>query len=59
MSETKELNLYQKIQAVSNEVKNIEKNMTVGKGSYSYKAVQDIDVVLEVKKAETKYGKYS
>lgn len=29
--------------------------MTVGKGSYSYKAVQDIDVTLEVKEAETKY----
>ncbi|MFK1876104.1 hypothetical protein ACIXOG_19660 [Bacteroides fragilis] len=50
------LNLYQKIQAVSNEVKNIEKNMTVGAGSYAYKAVQDIDVTLCVKDAETKYG---
>ena len=51
-----ELNLYQKIQAVSNEIKNIEKNMTVGKGNYAYKAVQDIDVTLEVKTAETKFG---
>ena len=51
-----ELNLYQKIQAVSNEIKNIGKNMTVGKGNYAYKAVQDIDVVLEVKEAETKFG---
>lgn len=51
-----ELNLYQKIQAVSNEIKNIEKNMTVGKGNYAYKAVQDIDVTLEVKEAETKFG---
>lgn len=50
------LNLYQRIQAVSNEIKNIEKNMTVGKGNYAYKAVQDIDVVLEVKEAETKFG---
>lgn len=50
-----ELNLYQKIQAVSNEIKNIEKNMTVGKGNYAYKAVQDIDVTLEVKEAETKF----
>lgn len=49
-------NLYQKIQLVSNEVKNIEKNMVVGKGNYAYKAVQDIDVTLEVKEAETKYG---
>lgn len=50
------MNLYKKIQAVSNEIKNIEKNMTVGKGNYAYKAVQDIDVTLEVKQAETKYG---
>ena len=49
-------NLYEKIQLVSNEIKNIEKNMTVGKGNYAYKAVQDIDVTLGVKEAETKYG---
>ena len=48
-------NLYEKIQLVSNEIKNIEKNMTVGKGNYAYKAVQDIDVTLEVKQAEAKY----
>lgn len=54
MSETK-LNLYEKIQAVSNEVNNISKSMTVGSGSYSYKAVSDIAVTLAVKKAETKY----
>lgn len=49
-------NLYQKIQLVSNEIKNIEKNLTVGKGNYAYKAVQDIDVTLEVKEAESKHG---
>lgn len=48
-------NIYEKIQLVSNEIKNIEKNMTVGKGNYSYKAVQDIDVTICVKEAETKY----
>ncbi|MCD8079497.1 MAG: ERF family protein [Bacteroides sp.] len=50
------MNIYQKIQAVANELKNIEKNMTVGKGNFSYKAVQDYDVVLKVKAAETKFG---
>lgn len=49
------LNLYEKIQAVSNEVRNISKDMTVGSGSYSYKAVSDIDVTLAVKDAETKF----
>lgn len=49
------LNLYQKIQSVSNEIRNIEKEMTVGSGSYSYKAVSDLDVTLSVKDAETKF----
>jgi len=49
------MNLYQKIQAVSNEIRNIEKEMTVGSGSYSYKAVSDLGVTLAVKDAETKF----
>lgn len=53
---SEKLNIYQKMQAVSNEIKNIEKNMTVGSGSYSYKAVSDLDVVLQVNAAETKFG---
>lgn len=53
--ENQKLNLYEKIQAVSNEVRNISKDMTVGSGSYSYKAVSDIDVTLAVKDAETKF----
>lgn len=48
-------NIFEKIQLVSNEIKKIEKNKTVGTGNSAYKAVQDIDVTLEVKKAETKY----
>lgn len=50
------MNIYQRIQLVSNELKNIEKNMQVGKGNFSYKAVADQDVTLAVKEAETKYG---
>lgn len=52
---SEKLNLFEKIQAVSNEVKNIEKNMEVGQGKYSYKAVSDQDVTLAVKEAETKF----
>lgn len=52
--ETK-LNLYQKIQAVSDEIMNIEKDMTVGKGNYTYKAVSDASVTIQVKRAETKH----
>ena len=46
------LNLYEKIQNVSNAIRNIEKGLTVGSGSYSYKAVGDLDVTLAVKDAE-------
>ena len=53
--EATKLNLFEKIQAVSNEVRNITKDMTVGSGSYSYKAVSAIDVTLAVKDAETKF----
>lgn len=48
-------NLIEKIQAVSMEILNIEKNLKVGSGSYAYKAVSDYDVTLEVKKSEAKY----
>lgn len=56
MSEFKDMNLYQKIQAVGDEVKNIQKNITVGTGNNAYKAVADVDVLLAVKAAEKKYG---
>lgn len=55
MGETKKLNLYEKIQLVSNKVRNIEKDMQVGEGRYSYQAVSDIDVTLAVKDAETEF----
>lgn len=55
MSYPTKMNLYKKIQAVSNEVKNIEKDMQVGSGSYGYKAVSDQRVTLAVKDAETKF----
>lgn len=48
--------LLKKIQSVSNEIKGIEKDMTVGTGSYKYKAVSDTIVVLKVKEAEKKFG---
>lgn len=53
--ETKAMNIYEKIQAVSNEVRNVEKNLVVGTGNSSYKAVGDLDVVMKVKEAETKF----
>ena len=49
-------NIYQKIAEVSQLVKNIEKNLQVGSGSYGYKAVGDQDVMLAVKEAENSVG---
>lgn len=55
LEEIKKLNLFEKIQLVSNDIRNIEKNMQVGNATYGYKAVSDLDVTLKVKDAETKY----
>lgn len=49
------LNLYEKIQAVSMKVKNIEKDISVGSGNYSYKAVSDLAVTLAIKEAEFEF----
>ena len=56
MTQYKDYNLYEKIQMVSDEIRNIEKNIVVGPGNSSYKAVADTDVLLKVKDAEKKYG---
>lgn len=42
-----------KIQQVSQKLKSIEKDMQVGKGFNSYKAVSDLSVILKVKEAES------
>ena len=49
------MNIYEKIQAVSEKVRSVEKNITVGGGNSSYKAVADIDVLVKVKEAEKEY----
>lgn len=48
-------NLYEKIMMVGQEIMNIEKDMTVGKGNYAYKAVSDNVVTIAVKRAEIKH----
>jgi len=45
-------NLYEKIQAVSEQVMSLSKDMTVGKGNYTYQAISDTSVTLRVKRAE-------
>ena len=54
-NDVKKLNLYEKIQAVSLDVNNISKSMTVGSGNYAYKAVGDLQVTLTVKKSEAEF----
>lgn len=49
------MNIYEKIQAVSEEIKNVEKNLTISAGQSSYKAVSEKDVLNAVKKAEVKF----
>lgn len=53
--ETKQLNIYQKIQSVADEIATIGKDIKVGTGSNAYKAVSDQSVVTKVKKLERKY----
>lgn len=50
------MNLWQKMQAISNDIKNVEKNIRVGEGNMSYKAVGEVDVLAAVKSAEQKHG---
>lgn len=49
------MNLFEKIQAVSDDIKNIEKDMQVGNANYGYKAVSDNAVTQQVKLAEKKH----
>ena len=49
------MNIYEKIQAVSEKVRTVEKNLQVGTGNSSYKAVADFDVLLAVKDAEKQF----
>ena len=50
------VSIFEKIQRVSMEVMNLEKDMQIGKGNYAYKAVSDTQVTLAVKRAEEKHG---
>ena len=59
MSEHKELNIIQKMNAITSVMPYIEKTMRVGTGTNSYKAVKEGDVLKAVKPLEKLYGVYS
>jgi len=59
MMEIKEMNIFQRLSNVTNELAPIIKNLTVGEGKYQYKAVGEAMVLNAVKPLEYKYGIYS
>lgn len=59
MEETNGLNIYQRMSRITNELGAVAKNLTVGYGRNSYKAVGEADVLDAVKPAEEKWGIYS
>ena len=48
--------LFKKIQKVTDDIKGLGKDITIGTGRYAYKAVSDQAVIQAVNKAEKKYG---
>lgn len=59
MAETKKLNIFQKLSAISNELSTVAKNLEVGYGQSKYKAVSEADILNAVKPLEAKHGVYS
>ncbi len=53
------MNIYEKLSKITSEISNVAKNLNVGIGSSSYKAVGEADVLKPVKELEAKYGIYS
>lgn len=54
-----EKNIYQRMSAITAELTAVAKNLSVGEGRNSYKAVGEADVLAAVKPLEAKHGIYS
>lgn len=52
-------NIFERMSVITSEISAVAKNLAVGYGSSSYKAVGEADVLAAVKPAETKHGVYS
>jgi len=50
------MNIYQKMNAITEEIKRIPKSLTIGFGKYQYKAVAEADILAAVKDAENRHG---
>lgn len=53
------MNIYEKMLNITNEIKNVNKNLEVGVGKSAYKAVGEADILKTVKELEYKYKIYS
>ncbi len=53
------MNIYEKMSAITEEITAVAKNLNVGWGKNSYKAVGEADVLAAVKPIEAKHGIYS
>lgn len=53
------MNIYEKLSAITMEISTVAKNLKVGEGKASYKAVSEADVLAAVKPIEAKYKVYS
>lgn len=53
------MNIYEKLAAITAELSAVAKNLSVGEGRSSYKAVGEADVLAAVKPLENKYKVYS
>ena len=53
------MNIYEKLSKITEELETVKKSLTVGSGSYGYKAVGEMDILNAVKPLEVKYGVYS
>ena len=54
-----EMNIFQRMAAISVEMATVAKNLTVGDGKNKYKAVSERDIIDAVKPLEAKHGVYS
>ena len=53
------MNIYEKLLKITEELNTVKKGLTVGSGSYGYKAVGEADILKAVKPLEIKHGVYS
>lgn len=57
--EIKEMNIFQKMESITEKLNRVAKNLQVGIGQSSYKAVGEADVLAAVKPVEVEFGIYS